>query len=565
MGTRPRQILLTLAAFVGLTVVAVNPTAASAANYSVQDVTVSVNPPSPGATDAVYTVKFVASDGIGLGGPWSIQIVAPNGTDFGCCSAHLDDNTNPVYSQDIGWSGNQTNVLDLDLQNDVARGDSVTLTIDTTSVTGTTNPSSPNTSYTLTVATDTDTTAVRSAPYRLDSGQVSKVGVAVNPTTPKATNAAYTISFVAIDGIGTTGDWSLDVVAPNGTDFGGDGAHLTDNTHPEDSQDIGWSGDQTNVLETLTGSAVPRGDSVSLTIDGVTNPSQNSDYTLTVATDNDPVATRSAPYAIIPECPTGITHKAAGEPWAVAATSTIIAGRACPGYWVVTRTGGVTTIGAAPFLGDMSTHHLAAPMVSIAADPAGSGYWLLGADGGIFSFGNAKFYGSTGDLRLAAPVVSMAATANGQGYWLVASDGGMFGFGDAPFYGSMGGKHLDRPIVGMAVGPAGSGYWLVGSDGGIFAFGDAPFKGSLGGVRLAAPVVGMTSQPGGQGYRMVGSDGGVFDFGNATYYGSLPAEGVQNPGVTTMAATANGEGYYLINASGQIWAFGPGAASLGNA
>ncbi|HUE58146.1 MAG TPA: fibronectin type III domain-containing protein, partial [Acidimicrobiales bacterium] len=53
-------------------------------------------------------------------------------------------------------------------------------------------------------------------------------------------------------------------------------------------------------------------------------------------------------------CPTGVTHSASGEPWAVAAMTTTISGQPCPGYWVVTRTGGVTSIGAAPWLGDMS-------------------------------------------------------------------------------------------------------------------------------------------------------------------------------------------------------------------
>ena len=63
---------------------------------------------------------------------------------------------------------------------------------------------------------------------------------------------------------------------------------------------------------------------------------------------------------------------------------------------------------------------------------------------------------------------------------------------------------------------------------------------------------------------MVAGDGGVFDFGDATYFGSLPGEGVQNPNVTTMASSVDGNGYYLINASGTVWAFGD-APFLGNA
>ena len=51
---------------------------------------------------------------------------------------------------------------------------------------------------------------------------------------------------------------------------------------------------------------------------------------------------------------------------------------------------------------------------------------------------------------------------------------------------------------------------------------------------------------------------------NATYYGSLPARGVHNPAVTTIATSVDGNGYYLINRSGTIWAFGD-APYLGNA
>jgi hypothetical protein len=116
----------------------------------------------------------------------------------------------------------------------------------------------------------------------------------------------------------------------------------------------------------------------------------------------------------------------------------------------------------------------------------------------------------------------------------------------------------------MSSAPGGAGYWLVASDGGVFAFGKARFMGSLGGIALAAPIIGMTPQPSADGYRLVGSDGGVFDFGAARYYGSLPAQHVADPQVTDIAASVTGNGYYLLNAQGRIWAFGD-APNLGNA
>lgn len=264
-----------------------------------------------------------------------------------------------------------------------------------------------------------------------------------------------------------------------------------------------------------------------------------------------------------PPCPTGVTHLATGEPWAIASMNSTIDNRLCAGYWVATRTGGVTAIGAAPWLGDMSGRVLNAAVIGIAATPSGDGYYLLGADGGVFTFGHAVFRGSTGSMHLNAPVVAMAGTPDGSRYWLAAADGGVFTFGNATFYGSMGGHHLNQPVVGMSADAQTGGYWLVASDGGVFAF-DTPFYGSMGGQHLNQPVVGMTPQPNGNGYRLVAHDGGVFDFGEAAFYGSLPGEGVQNPQVTTMAASVDGNGYYLINGSGTIWNFGD-APYLGNA
>jgi hypothetical protein len=263
-----------------------------------------------------------------------------------------------------------------------------------------------------------------------------------------------------------------------------------------------------------------------------------------------------------PPCPTGITHLASGEPWAMAAMATTVEHRLCDGYWIVTRSGGVTSIGAAPWNGDLSSHALNAPTIGIAATPDHGGYYLLGADGGIFTFGDAAFHGSTGNAHLAAPIVGMAVSPDGGGYWLAGADGGIFTFGDATFHGSTGATKLNQPVVSMSADSHTGGYWLAAADGGIFAF-DAPFYGSTGTIRLSEPVVGMSPQPNGHGYRLVARDGGVFDFGNAAFYGSLPSRGVQHPDITTMATSVDGNGYSLINAAGTIWAFGD-APNLGN-
>ena len=72
---------------------------------------------------------------------------------------------------------------------------------------------------------------------------------------------------------------------------------------------------------------------------------------------------------------------------------------------------------------------------------------------------------------------------------------------------------------------------------------------------LNAPVVGMAATPNGEGYWLVASDGGIFSFGNAGYHGSMGAKHLNAP-VVGMAATPNGEGYWLVASDGGIFSFG---------
>ncbi len=224
------------------------------------------------------------------------------------------------------------------------------------------------------------------------------------------------------------------------------------------------------------------------------------------------------------------------------------------GFWLVTSTGGVRTVGDAPMLGQVTTP-LARPVVGLTATPDGGGYWLVATDGGVFSFGDARFFGSTGAIHLNQPIVGMAGTPDGGGYWLVAADGGVFSFGDARFFGSTGAIHLNQPIVGMARTADGGGYWLVASDGGVFAFGDARFFGSTGSIHLNRPIIGLAASPDGGGYRFTASDGGVFTFGDAGFFGSL---GGAAPGASVIgiSVSPDGAGYTLGLADGTVVGYG---------
>jgi uncharacterized protein YkwD len=209
---------------------------------------------------------------------------------------------------------------------------------------------------------------------------------------------------------------------------------------------------------------------------------------------------------------------------------------------------------------------------------AGLGYRMVALDGGVFAYGSDGFFGSMGGQPLVAPMVAMAGAPGGGGYWLVGADGGVFTFGDAAFYGSLGGKPLAAPVVAIAATFDGRGYWLLGQDGGVFAFGDAQYLGSpkaqptCGSTLSGAAATGIVASPNGEGYWVVSSAGQVFAYGNVSCLGSAPAglpacsspSGAPPCMVVGMTATADGEGYWLVDDDGDVYAFGD-AVSYGQA
>jgi hypothetical protein len=145
------------------------------------------------------------------------------------------------------------------------------------------------------------------------------------------------------------------------------------------------------------------------------------------------------------------------------------------------------------------------------------------------------------------PAATVASTTPADGYLLIGADGSAYPFGTQS-YGSVysdgitglyGSHPLAAPVVGGAPTPDGKGYWLVAKDGGVFNFGDAQFYGNtytlgltgLGGSHpLAAPIVGMAATPDGQGYWLVAADGGIFTFGDAPFEGSTYGYGYSGLG-----------------------------------
>jgi hypothetical protein len=74
----------------------------------------------------------------------------------------------------------------------------------------------------------------------------------------------------------------------------------------------------------------------------------------------------------------------------------------------------------------------------------------------------------------------------------------------------------------------------------------------------------MAATPDGQGYWLVASDGGIFTYGDAAFYGSAGATRLNQP-IVGMAATPDGQGYWLVASDGGIFTYGDAAfyGSLG--
>jgi hypothetical protein len=69
--------------------------------------------------------------------------------------------------------------------------------------------------------------------------------------------------------------------------------------------------------------------------------------------------------------------------------------------------------------------------------------------------------------------------------------------------------------------------------------------------------VGMADTADGSGYWLVQAGGGVFSYGNAQFYGSLPGLGIVPAAqIVGIVATPDGKGYWLAGADGGLFSFG---------
>jgi hypothetical protein len=89
---------------------------------------------------------------------------------------------------------------------------------------------------------------------------------------------------------------------------------------------------------------------------------------------------------------------------------------------------------------------------------------------------------------------------------------------------------------------------------GVLPFGDAKSFGTPT-MTMSSAITGMAATPDGEGYWLVGTDGGIFAYGDAAFEGSLGSIKLNGP-VVAMTSTADGKGYWLSAIDGGVFAFG---------
>jgi hypothetical protein len=179
-----------------------------------------------------------------------------------------------------------------------------------------------------------------------------------------------------------------------------------------------------------------------------------------------------------------------------------------------------------------------------------SGYDVLTTSGQVTGMTAAPGPSTPSSL----PGVGMALTPDRQGSYVVHADGVVARFGDAAAQPSPAGLPSGTTnVVGIAVDPVTGGYWVADASGAVYPA-NAPALGSLSHRPHSGTVVAIASTPAGVGYYLVTSTGQVFTFGHAQKFGSLTRGGGQP--ITAIAVTPDGLGYYLLSAVGDITAYG---------
>ncbi|HEX7165872.1 MAG TPA: choice-of-anchor D domain-containing protein [Acidimicrobiales bacterium] len=153
------------------------------------------------------------------------------------------------------------------------------------------------------------------------------------------------------------------------------------------------------------------------------------------------------------------------------------------------------------------------------------------------------------------------------GYWMVDSRGTVYAFGDAKHFGN---APVSAPAVDVEATPSGNGYWVVDENGAVHTRGDARYLGGSPPLaaaehrstrpspRPADKVTSIAATPDGDGYWLFSARGHVFPYGTAQFYGAMGHTRLNGP-ILDSIPTPSGEGYYMVGSDGGIFTFGDAA------
>ena len=281
-------------------------------SYTVCSATSSVSAASVGLSNPVtsasagYTIAFsTGSLGALVAGTGRITFSFPTGTTLPSSPTASDVTVNGTAASSVSVSGLNLTVT---VPSGVNIGDNGGVTVVLANTAKPSNPSIAGT-YTLSVSTSVETTAVASNPYVIVNTNTPVTGVAasVSPANANATGA-YTVSFTLA--ASTPNNSTFTITFPYDTFV--PGSILTSSMSVTDSAGVtttvasvssNTSLNQVTVTVSMNGGtgSLASGNSVTLSFlasAGLVNPSVAGSYTLTAATNVEPSPATSGPYSI---------------------------------------------------------------------------------------------------------------------------------------------------------------------------------------------------------------------------------------------------------------------------
>jgi hypothetical protein len=247
-----------------------------------------------GLTSYVATFTTSSTGGLNAGDGSTITLTVPAGTGISNVN-YYDYSTIEDGGNSVGYCVNDgSTMLECYITGTVNSGDQLTITLDSV-----TNPSTAG-GYSLKVSTSSDTTTVSSPDYTVTAAQgVSDPSVAIGTPTASAgglTTYVDTFTTSSTGGLNGADGSTITLTLPTGT--GISNVYSNNSTVSDGGDYVGYceEDDSTTVVCYITGT-VNAGDKLTVTLNGVVNPSTAGAKSLKVSTSSD-TTSKSAAYTV---------------------------------------------------------------------------------------------------------------------------------------------------------------------------------------------------------------------------------------------------------------------------